>query len=183
VTLTACLRRAASKPLALLACGFALAAGPAAAHVTLDLREAPADSTVRVAIRIPHGCDGAATTAVRLQIPPVLRNVKPAPKPGWALETVQAAEASASPAAAVTGGHGSGPVLREVAWRGGPLPDAFYDEFILVFRTPATPGETIYFPIVQECEGNRVSRWIERPQPGGGEPRLPAYGLRIVAKR
>jgi uncharacterized protein YcnI len=167
----------------LLACGLALAGGaPAAAHVTLDLREAPADSTVRVAIRVPHGCEGAATTAIRLQVPPSLRNVKPAPKPGWTLDRVSAEEASTPPAATSTSGHGSAPVVREVAWRGGPLPDDFYDEFILLFRTPTTPGETVYFPIVQECEGGKVTRWIERPQPGGGELRMPAFGLRIVPK-
>ena len=173
--------RPASGLRAIVACGLALVAAPVAAHVTLDPREAPSDTTVRIAVRVPHGCEGAATTAIRLQIPPGIRGAKPAPKPGWTLETVQAAEASTSPAAVTSGGgHGSSPALREVAWRGGPLPDDFYDEFIILFRTPAAPGETVYFPIVQECEGGRVSRWIERSQPGGGEPRMPAPGLRIV---
>ena len=160
-----------------------LAAVPAAAHVTLDLAEAPADSYVRVAIRVPHGCSGAATTAIRLQVPPGLRGVKPAPKPGWTLAIVPG-EAGAAPAApgAAAGDHGEGPTVKEVAWRGGPLPDGQFDEFLLLFRTPAAPGETLWFPFVQECEGGAVARWIERPQPGQPRPARPAWALRLVPK-
>src|ERR687889_1179457 len=87
--------------LASLAVLAGLAAVPAAAHVTLDLAEAPADSYVRVAIRVPHGCSGAATTGLRLQVPPGLRGVKPAPKPGWTLVTMPG-EAGGAPSPAPT---------------------------------------------------------------------------------
>ena len=169
---------------ALAVCTGLVAVAPAAAHVTLDLAEAPADSHVRVAIRIPHGCAGAATTGIRLQVPPGLRSVKPAPKPGWALTVLSGEQPrGAAPAAAgAPGEHGEEPTVREVAWRGGPLPDAWYDEFVLVFRTPATPDETLWFPFVQECEGGAVGRWIERPQPGQPRPRWPAHGLRLTPK-
>jgi periplasmic copper chaperone A len=158
-----------------------LAAAPAAAHVTLDLAEAPADSYVRVAVRVPHGCSGAATTGLRLQIPPGLRGVKPAPKPGWTLVTMpgEVGGVAAGPA----GEHGGeGPAIKEVAWRGGPLPDDRFDEFLLLFRTPPAPGETLWFPLVQECEGGAVARWIERPQPGQPRPARPAWALRLVPK-
>ena len=166
-----------------------LAATPAAAHVTLDLAEAPADSYVRVAIRVPHGCSGAATTGLRLQVPPGLRGVKPAPKPGWTLDIAPgeaggapAASAASAASAAAAGEHGEGPTIKEVAWRGGPLPDDRFDEFLLLFRTPAAPGETLWFPFVQECEGGAVARWIERPQPGQPRPARPAWALRLVPK-
>lgn len=42
---------------------------PAFAHVTLDTPQAVALGYVRVAIRVPHGCEGAATTGIRLQCP------------------------------------------------------------------------------------------------------------------
>jgi periplasmic copper chaperone A len=163
----------------------ALVAAPAAAHVTLDLAEAPADSYVRVAVRVPHGCSGAATTAIRLQVPPGLRGVKPAPKPGWTLAVVPGEAGGApSPApGAAAGEHGGeGPTIKEVAWRGGPLPDDQYDEFLLMVRTPDRPGEALWFPFVQECEGGAVTRWIERREAGQPIPRWPAYRLRLTPK-
>jgi uncharacterized protein YcnI len=157
------------------ALGAAMLAAPVLAHVTLDQSSLPADSYVRVAIRVPHGCGAAATTGVRLQVPTELREAKPMPMPGWTLTVVP----GDAPAA---GGHGSSPLPREIAWQGGSLPDNQYQEFILRVRTPAQPGGTIYFPIVQECEGGQVSRWIERAASGAPAPRYPAYSVRIVPK-
>lgn len=158
-----------------LAFGAALLAMPAVAHVTLDQSSLPADSYVRVAIRVPHGCGAAATTGVRLQVPTELREVKPMPTPGWTLTVVPGG-------AEATGGHGSSPLPREIAWQGGNLPDNQYQEFVMRIRTPAQPGGTIYFPIVQECEGGQVSRWIERAASGAPEPRYPASIVRIVPR-
>ena len=41
------------------------------------------------------------------------------------------------------------------------LPDAFYDEFVLTgfIGDEASAGQTMYFPVVQECEKG-VCRWI-----------------------
>jgi periplasmic copper chaperone A len=163
--------------LASLALLAGIAAVPAAAHVTLDLAEAPADSYVRLAIRVPHGCAGAATTGVRLAVPGGLTSVRPAPKPGWALTVVPGEPAPGR------GEHGApASTLKEVAWRGGPLQDDHFDEFLLMVRTPNTPGETLWFPFVQECEGGAVTRWIERSEAGQPVPRWPAYRLRLAPK-
>lgn len=150
---------------------------PALAHVTLDTAHAPADSYVRLAVRVPHGCGGAATVAIRLQVPHSLVSVCPAPKPGWTLGLV--AGEAAEPGA---GAHSAGPLPREIAWRGGPLPDDQFDEFLLMVRTPAAPGETLSFPFVQECEGGAVNRWIERAEAGQPAPRWPAYLLKLTPK-
>lgn len=160
---------------------FALFAGlgtlPAVAHVTLDRAEAPADGYVRLAIRVPHGCAGAATIGIRLAVPEGLTSVKPAPKSGWTLTIVPGEPAPGR------GEHGAAAsTVREIAWRGGPLPDDQYDEFLLMVRTPDKSGETLWFPFVQECEGGAVTRWIERPQAGQPVPRTPAYGLRLTPK-
>jgi uncharacterized protein YcnI len=161
--------------LALALCA-GLLARPALAHVTLDQASMPADSYLRVAIRVPHGCDGVATTGIRVQIPEGFRNVKPMPLAGWTLTTVTGG------GTAGLGGHDEGPLVKEVAWQGGTLPDAFYQEFILRLQTPAKAGETLYFPIVQECENGRVTRWIERPSRPGESLRAPAFPVRILPK-
>jgi uncharacterized protein YcnI len=157
---------------------------PALAHVTLDRAELPADSYVRVAVRVPHGCDGAPMTGLRVEIPPALRSVKPAPKPGWTLTVVPGEPEHATHAAAGGHGHGHGhdrPV-KEIAWQGGNLPDAFYDEFILFFRTPDQPGATLYFATIQSCEGGKEARWTQRPTTPGERLERPAYPVRIVPK-
>ena len=161
-----------------LASGLAtsLLASQAVAHVTLDQASMPADSYLRVAVRVPHGCDGAATTGIRVQIPEGLRNVKPMPLAGWTLSVVTAEGASAQ------GGHGESATVREVKWEGGSLPDAFDQEFILRLQTPREAGKTVYFPVVQECEGGKVTRWFERPGQPGEPLRAPAFPVRIVPK-
>ena len=70
--------------------GAFVASGAARAHVTLDIREAQALAYVRLAARVPHGCEGAATIGLRVQIPDGVTAVKPQPKPGWKLEVVTA---------------------------------------------------------------------------------------------
>ena len=153
-------------------------AGSAAAHVTLEQGEAAADSTYKAVLRIGHGCEGAATTAIRVQIPEGLIVAKPMPKPGWQVELKEGDYAKSydyfdTP---VTKG------VKEIAWTGGKLPDNFYDEF--VFRARVTgfqPGTKIYLPVVQEC-GTAVDRWIEIPEAGKSEDdyEYPAPGFTVI---
>ena len=169
------------KTLMTLAAAF-LAAGTlsVAAHATLETREAPAGSTYKAVLRVPHGCDGKATLKVRIQIPEGFYNVKPMPKADWTLETVKGAYAKAYD------NHGTQLTegVREIVWTGN-LPDAFYDEF--VFRgtiDKAIPeGTVIYFPTVQECDG-AAERWIEIPAEGQKPDDLegPAPALTVKAK-
>ena len=153
----------------------------AQAHVTLDTSQAPALGYVRIAARVPHGCEGEATIGLRVQIPDGVTAVKPQPKPGWTLQVVT------EPAAGTASGHDSSPPVREVLWRAQPgqaLSDDFYDEFVLRVRMPDAAGQTIWFPFVQECAGDKVGRWIERPGEGQTYEQLrkPAYPVRIVPK-
>ena len=47
----------------LLAAALAVAAaGAAQAHVTLETAEAPVGATYKAVLRVPHGCEGEATT-------------------------------------------------------------------------------------------------------------------------
>jgi periplasmic copper chaperone A len=60
---------------------------PSAAHVTLETQEAKIGQPYKAVLRVPHGCEGSATTALRLRIPAGLIAVKPMPKLGWTLAT------------------------------------------------------------------------------------------------
>ena len=44
------------------------------------------------------------------------------------------------------------------------------------------PNTTLYFPVVQECEGGKVTRWIERPSKPGETLRAPAFAVRITPR-
>jgi len=142
---------------------LAFVAGSASAHVTLEVDESPANSFVKFVLRVPHGCEGQATTAVRVQVPEGIINAKPMPKAGWTLETVVADYAKTYDYYGTPMAKG----VREIVWSGGNLPDAFYDEF--VFRAKVTDfpaGTAIPVPVVQECGSELVERWIEVPEAG-----------------
>jgi periplasmic copper chaperone A len=156
--------------------------GMAFAHITLETGEAPVGSTYKAILRVPHGCDGKATTAVRVQIPEGVISVKPMPKPGWTLQTKKGKYEKPYQLydQAVTDG------VKEVDWSGGSLPDEFYDEFVfrgtLAADLPA--GQKLYFPVVQECDG-AADRWIEVPATGQDEDALeyPAPGIKLLPKK
>jgi periplasmic copper chaperone A len=159
-----------------------LGTGMAFAHITLETGEAPVGSTYKAILRVPHGCDGKATTAVRVQIPEGVISVKPMPKPGWTLQTKKGKYEKPYQLydQAVTDG------VKEVDWSGGSLPDEFYDEFVfrgtLAADLPA--GQKLYFPVVQECDG-AADRWIEVPATGQDEDALeyPAPGIKLLPKK
>lgn len=149
--------------------------GPAAAHVTIAPAEVEANSHSRIAFRVGHGCAGAATTAIEVALPEGVSMARPMPKPGWeiAIET----RALARPVASAHGLTREAP--SSIAWRGGPLPDAHYEEFVLLIRTPDTAGATLIFPVIQRCEGGAQHAWTELPTAEVPRPRSPAATLRL----
>jgi uncharacterized protein YcnI len=169
----------------LLGAAGALALSSAAlAHVTLEQKEAPIGASYKAVLRVPHGCDGSATVALRVRIPEGYLNVKPMPKAGWKLEVKR----GQYPKPASLGDAKVSEGVTEVDWSGGNLADAYYDEFVLTgsIADDAAAGKTMYFPVVQECEKG-VHRWIEVPVAGApqdrGEQSEPAPALRLMPKR
>jgi periplasmic copper chaperone A len=155
-----------------------LAATPAAAQVTLETGEAEPQSTYKAVLRVGHGCEGHATTAVRVRIPDGMIMVKPMPKPGWEIEIKKGTYERPYDYFGETLTEG----VTEIAWSGGELPDAYYEEFVFRGRlTGFEPGTVLSFPVVQECtEG--VHRWIEIPAEGQDPDELdePAPQLTIT---
>ncbi|WP_315925030.1 YcnI family protein [Mesorhizobium sp. SP-1A] len=156
---------------------------PVFAHITLETQEAPVGSAYKAVLRVPHGCEGKATTTVRVKIPEGMIAVKPMPKAGWELKTVKGKYAKSYELWGEQVGEG----VQEVDWTGGKLPDEFYDEFVLRGQLAADlpTGEKIYFPVVQECEGGTVDRWIAIPAAGQDEESIefPAPGVKLLPKK
>jgi uncharacterized protein YcnI len=156
-------------------------AGQALAHVTLEVGEAKVGSTYKAVLRVPHGCDGKATIAVRVQIPAGMIAVKPMPHAGWQLATK--IEPYAEPVKYYEDTLTEG--VSEIEWTGGSLPDAWYDEFVFRGKLPDEgAGTTLYIPVVQECEGGAAERWIEIPEAGktADDYEAPAPGLKLIGK-
>jgi uncharacterized protein YcnI len=157
-------------------------ASPAAAHVSLETKQATVGASYKAVFTVPHGCAGSPTVKIRVQIPEGVIAVKPMPKAGWSVDVVEGKYAGEYDY------HGNrlSSGVKEVMWSGGRLPDHNYDEFVMsTFLTDALkPNTTLYFPVVQECEKG-VSRWIEIPAEGAGrldEGKSPAPGVKLVPK-
>jgi uncharacterized protein YcnI len=175
------LRPRAAMRAALTLAALALSAPAALAHVTLETREYPADSTAKLVLKVPHACGDSPTIGLRVRIPDDVLEVKPQPKAGWQLTTTKGKLATP-----ITGEHGEtiSETVREVQWSGGRLPGDQYDEFAFRAKLPNKPGATIYIPVVQECETG-ANRWIEIPEAGKTrrDYKQPAPDLRLTPKQ
>lgn len=152
-------------------------ATPASAHITLETGSAPVGSGYKAVLRVPHGCDGQATTAITLKVPEGFISAKPMPKAGWTLD-IKAGDYGQSYklyGAEVKSG------ATEISWSGGNLPDNEYDEFVLrgTLADSLKPGDTLYFPVIQTC-GSTEEDWIAIPVDGQPEPTTPAPGLKLA---
>lgn len=150
------------------------------AHVTLATKETAANSTYKAVLQVPHGCEGAATTTVRVQIPEGVIAVKPMPKAGWTLTTTKGAYAKPYQNHGQTVTEG----VKEVVWSGGNLSDEYYDEFTFtaLLATDGGAAKAVYFPTVQQCTKGEAA-WTEIPAAGQSPHDLkrPAPGVRIAA--
>ncbi len=162
------------------AAALVLGAGTAFAHVSLQVKEAPVGSSYRAIFQVPHGCEGKPTNVVRVQIPEGVIAVKPQPKAGWTLEKVRGAYANSYDYYGTPTSEG----VKEIVWSGGNLGDDEYDEFVLrVYLTKdLKAGDTLYFPVVQECPDGAAERWIELPAEGqsADDLELPAPGVKLL---
>ena len=124
--------------------------GAASAHSSVQLYGSTptASGYGQMFVRIPHGCAGAATDTIKVQIPAGFASVKAQAKAGWSVSTVKA----------------DGKNVSEVTWSGGNLPDSNFDDFGLSVKFPATAG-TYYVPVVQLCGASSVA-WTQIPAAG-----------------
>lgn len=148
---------------------------PAFAHVEPTNPTAPAGQSTRIDFRVPHGCNGAATDTIEIQIPEGVISVKPQAKAGW---TVASDEVDTKPYE--VWGKTLTKRVSVVRWTGGNLPDNQFDDFGMIATMPDTVGATVAFPLVQKC-GSVSTAWIEPMNADGSEPEHPAPTVEIVA--
>lgn len=158
---------------------FVAAGAGASAHVVVDPGDGGAGESTLLTFAFSHGCDGSATTEVRIQIPESIPSVSPTINPGWDVAKVM--ETLDAP---IEGGHGEQITERvaEVVYTAKtPVPDGFRDTFVLSLTLPDTPGETAYFPTIQTCEVGETA-WIEIPADGQDADELesPAPAVEIA---
>ena len=147
----------------LLAAAAVLTAGGASAHVSVQPATATAGSYQVLRFGVGHGCDGAATTSVRIEIPAGVSIANPQPKPGWRLSVERA--------------RGQPATVTAIVWTGGLAADRF-DEFLMLAKLPSTSGP-LAFPAIQSC-GAKENRWVELPVPGAARPQHPAPILTLA---
>lgn len=172
----------ASRRIRALAAGLAVGvaaqtawAVPAAAHVTVEPEEAAAGGYAYVELAVPHGCDGSATTELRVQIPENVPTVTPERVPDWDLSVKEGSkEATEVHGETVTEG------ISEIRWKAqDPLPDGELTRFGISMLLPDEEGAKIELPAIQKCEKGET-RWIQ-PTEGDEEPEEPAPFVTLTA--
>lgn len=146
------------------------------AHASITPNTAAAGASVKVAIAVPHGCDGAPTDKLTVTIPEGFVSARPQVKAGWQIEVTQgdyqkSYELHGKP---VTSGAVS------VTWSGGSIPDDQFDEFVLQGTVSAeTP---LAFATTQSC-GTASVAWDELAAEGQNPHALehPAPVLAVTA--
>lgn len=146
---------------------LSLLSPPALAHATFEVQQAHPGTTYKAVLRVPHGCKGAATTEIHIQMPEGYFNVKPMPHAGWQLKTVT------GPYQHSYMNHGTEMKdgVTEIIWSDGNLPDAWYDEFVFrgTLADTLEPGSTLYFPTIQICATGE-NYWTVTADNKDGEP-------------
>jgi periplasmic copper chaperone A len=151
------------------AIALALVAAPAAAaHVTVNPREAEADSFARFAVRVPNEKETGNTIAVTVQLPEGLSDVAFQAKPGWTRSVTMAKLANPI----TVEGETVTDRVATVTWRGGAIAPGEFDEFGISAHVPNTPGRTLVFPALQTYTGGEVVRWIGAPDADEPAPRV-----------
>lgn len=128
------------RPLILAALALTAAPAAALAHVSATPATTASGAYTPVAFRVGHGCDGEATTAVRIEIPAAIAEARARAVPGWTLAMEKSKDGRTT----------------AVTWR-GRLPDSQFEMFELLFKAPDQAG-VLTFPTLQSC-GRKEAKW------------------------
>lgn len=164
-------RSTRSLALAGLAAGALLAVGAplaASAHVGVTPDDTAAGAYSLLTFSVGHGCDGAATTRIAIDIPESIVSVTPTVNPNWTIEKVKTGEGDAARTSQI--------VYTAIT----PLEDGLRDTFVLSAKLPAdAAGDTLEFPVLQSCTVGETN-WNEPTVAGEAEPDAPAPAFTLT---
>ncbi len=135
----------------------------AAAHVGATPDKTAANSYALVTFGIPHGCDTFGTTKVTITLPSELNDAQPTVNPNWTVEKVE--EQLPEPKTLDNGTSITKRTSQIVYTAKAPLDPHLRDALVLSMKLPDTPGKTLYFPTLQNCEQGQTD-WSEMPAEG-----------------
>jgi len=150
----------------------------ASAHISADPSESAAGSFSVITFALPHGCDGSATTSMRIGIPEGVVSVTPTVNPNWTVAEEEVA--SATPTEDGAGTPVTSRTAAVVYTAITPMPDGVRDTFTLSLPIPAdAAGKTLEFPVTQTCEKGET-QWDESTVAGEAEPEHPAPAITVT---
>jgi copper(I)-binding protein len=139
----------------------------AQAHISFENATAKIGGAWKAIVRVPHGCDGAATQSISITLPDGVFNAKPQPKAGLHLTTQLA------PYDKVYWDHGEKITAgaKTLTWSGGSIGDDQYDEFVFVasISPDLQPNQKLVFPTVQSCTKGQIN-WSALPDEKSATP-------------
>ena len=141
---------------------------PLHAHVVAEPQHVQAESYQKLAFKVTHGCEGSPTTAVTIHVPENLHGAKPMPKPGWKISM------QIKPLSQPYHAHGRliTEEVRSITWEGGPLPNEYFDEFVIHAKLSSQPGPVV-IPVSQVCQNGNL-QWNETESPEKPRDKLEA---------
>ena len=146
------------------ASAMCMLAAPSFSHIALEGKSAAAGSTYKAVFQVGHGCGGAATTGLSVQIPAGFQGAKPYVKAGW---TVSAKLGKLAKPYDSNGKQVTEDVT-VVSWtaasKDAALQDGNLDEFVLRGKLPDAAGP-LWFKVLQTCESGSID-WSEVPASG-----------------
>ncbi len=128
---------------------------PTAAGAHVEASGETADGITAVTFSFHHGCDGLATTSLRVKLPESATDVVPQDPPGWT--------------STVTDG--------QLEWSGGTVPADGVGTFVATMRISDPEGSVVFLPTVQGCPDGKEAAWIDRsddPEASNAAPRIVA---------
>ena len=95
-----------------------------------------------------HGCDGAPTTEVRVELPDGITRVTPRAVSGWAVKI----EMKTLDEPIMLHGFEVTEIVGAIDWSGGSFPDHAYEQFEFRMMMPDAPDTRLDFPVRQFCD-------------------------------
>jgi uncharacterized protein YcnI len=157
-----------------------LAAGAAAAHVTVNPNEETQGGYAKLAFRVPNESDTASTVKVQVQFPQdsPFASARIKPHEGWTAKVVT----SKLDEPVTTDDFTLEEAVSSITWtaqKGVKIGPGEFDEFE-VSLGPLPEEDSLAFPAVQTYDDGEVVRWSDQVKEGAPEPEHPAPTLALL---